>query len=110
MKKIISLLVLVLLTSCSNFGSHLAEYSLTGDADSVTVNYCDESGDNIVESVTLPWSQKVLVQDGDSVRLQADNKGNGTMYATIYWIQETRTLTYRTTHDDKYIRIQGRIK
>lgn len=111
MKKIIAILIVMgSLMSCNNFGSHLAEYSITGDATDVTVNYRDETGYNITEKVTLPWSRKVLVQDGNSVRLQANNEGVGTMYANVYWIQDTRTLTYRSTHNTTSLRIQGRIK
>ncbi|MBW1853126.1 MAG: hypothetical protein JRJ00_00335 [Deltaproteobacteria bacterium] len=110
MKKIISLLVLVLLTSCYQHSYYVAEYELIGDADTVTVEYYDSNEAIVIESVTLPWSSRILVQDGNSVRLHASNEGTGTMYAAVYWIQEARTLTYRATHSDEDILIKGRIK
>ncbi len=110
MKKITGLLVLISLTSCYQHSYYVAEYELIGDADTVTVEYYDSNEDLVTEAVTLPWSSKILVQDGNSVRLHATNTGTGTIYASVYWIQETRTLTYRTTFDDSNLLIKGRIK
>ncbi len=110
MKKIISLFVLVLLSSCYQHSYYIAEYEIAGDATDVTVEYFDYNEAGITESVTLPWSSRILVQDGNSVRLHATNTGTGTMYASVHFAQENMILTYRTTHSDTELLIKGRIK
>lgn len=88
MRKILTVLLVGMLVSCSNpFDSSIdVRYEVTGTAESVDITYENLNGGiSQVSSMPLPWSITITGNPGDYVYLSAYNRSEtGSITVTIY--------------------------
>jgi hypothetical protein len=102
--KYILLIIVLLLSSCSE--SYLVKYTMQGTATTADITYYD-NGNNVEESVTLPWSKEIFVRDGDLVGISAHNTSAGEMDCIIFFYGHGNIQTFERQKDEIYILIKG---
>ena len=107
MKKIITLLIVLFLSSCSWYQNYTLKYAVCGSATTATVTYLNNVGENIQEEVVLPWSKVIFITDNNPIAINVLNTSEGEIDVRVFFDKRGFWQTYKIESASSVVAIQG---